>query len=205
LVWHDDGSDITVAGGELKGYLEARDDLLQKKIDELQTLAGAIITEVNSRHQTGYGLNGSTGLNFFTGTGADDIDLSDEIKADTDNIAAAQAANSPGDGRNAIVVADLSRTNVTIGGTTTSINEYYKSMVSELGVEITGATNLADNQDVLVQYLQRQKESISGVSVDEEAANLIKFQRAYQAAARVVTTCDENLDTIINGMGRVGR
>jgi flagellar hook-associated protein 1 len=205
IVWDSDGSDITVAGGELKGYLEARDDLLQKKIDQLQTLTSTIITEVNSRHQAGYGLNGSTGLNFFTGTGANDIDLSAEVKADADNIAAAQAANSPGDGRNAVAIADLASADVTLGAGTTSINEYYKSMVSELGVEITGATNLADNQEVLVQYLQRQKDSNSGVSIDEEAANLIKFQRAYQAAARIVTVCDENLDTIINAMGRVGR
>ncbi|MCL5256753.1 MAG: flagellar hook-associated protein FlgK [Chloroflexi bacterium] len=205
LVWPDSGSPINVISGEIKGYYEARDDVLTKEINQLQDLTSALITQVNTIHRAGYGLNGTTGVDFFTGTGADDIAISADIQGNLASIAAASAIDSPGDGRNALAIAGLQDTAVTIGTSNTTIGEFYKSMVSELGVEINGASNLADNQDVLVQYLQRQRDSYSGVSTDEEATNLIKFQRAYQAAARIVTTFDETLNTIINNMGLVGR
>lgn len=205
LVWTSGGSVINVISGEIKGYYDARDDVLTEKIDQLQDLTSALITQVNTIHQAGYGLNGTTGVDFFSGTGADDIAISADIQGNLASIAAANAADSPGDGRNALALAGLENSVITIGAASTTLSEFYKSMVSELGVEINGASNLADNQEVLVQYLERQRESYSGVSMDEEAANLIKFQRAYQAAARIVTAFDEMLDTIINGMGIVGR
>jgi len=77
-------------------------------------------------------------------------------------------------------------------------------MITELGTYTKGIRDTSANQEVLVQHLERQRESLSGVSLDEEAANLVKYERAYQAAARVMTTVDEMLDHLINGTGRVG-
>ena len=74
-----------------------------------------------------------------------------------------------------------------------------------LGVDSSTAQSQSTNQGVLVTQLTNQQAQSSGVSLDEETTNLIQYQHAYQAAARAITTQDSMLDTIINGMGLVGR
>lgn len=119
-----------------------------------------------------------------------------------------------GDNRNLLQLIELQhRTNVefeiTLGGfvdrKTGSFSQYYSSIIGELGVDTQRAIRIAENQEVLMEHLQNQKESVSGVSLDEEIANLVQFQHAYSAAARVITTVDETLEVIINRMGLVGR
>jgi flagellar hook-associated protein 1 FlgK len=86
-----------------------------------------------------------------------------------------------------------------------TFDEFFRSMVGELGVQSQEATRQATNQKVLVDQVDSNRQSISGVSLDEEMANMIKFQHAYNAAARSLTTFDEMLDKVINSMGLVGR
>jgi flagellar hook-associated protein 1 FlgK len=81
----------------------------------------------------------------------------------------------------------------------------YSALVASLGVDAQAAKGLVDNQTVLVQLLQRRRETVSGVSLDEEAVQVVRFQRAYEAAARLITANDEMLDKLINTTGVVGR
>lgn len=203
--WSSDppgASTLEVQSGELGGIVRSR-DAVSTKIDELDQLANAIKDAVNAIHGQGFGLNDSTGLDFFVGDGAGGIRLSDEILASIENIAAASAAGCPGDGSKAAALAALRSTaladlgNVTAGG-------FYSALITQLGTDTKGADDASKNQDALVQHLERQRESLSGVSLDEEAANLVRFERAYQAASRVMTTVDEMLDRLINGTGRTG-
>jgi len=92
-----------------------------------------------------------------------------------------------------------------INANTQTLNEFYNNQVTSLGVETGRANSNAAHHQVLLQALGDQRESYGGVSLDEEAADLAKYQRAYQAAARVMNVYDEMLDRIINGMGIVGR
>ncbi len=85
------------------------------------------------------------------------------------------------------------------------MGDQYGAQLAEVGVQSQSAKAQARNQDVLITQLKRQREATSGVSLDEEAAHLIAYQRAYQAAARVMTVMDELLNTLINGTGMVGR
>jgi flagellar hook-associated protein 1 FlgK len=89
--------------------------------------------------------------------------------------------------------------------TSTTLNDQYSAQIAALGVESQAAQNDSVNQDVLVNHLTRRREETSGVSLDEEATNLLKFQHAYEAAARVMTVVDDMLDKLINGTGRAGR
>lgn len=89
-------------------------------------------------------------------------------------------------------------------GTPTS-ETAYNSMVAALGSDTRTTRNEASTQDALVELLTRRRQSLSGVSLDEEATNLLRYQRAYEAAARVLSTYDEILDKLINGTGVVGR
>lgn len=85
-----------------------------------------------------------------------------------------------------------------------SFDEFFRAIVGQLGVQTQEAQRQADNQKALVDQVDSRRQSVSGVSNDEEMANMIKYQHAYNAAARVMTTFDEMLDKVINGMGRVG-
>jgi flagellar hook-associated protein 1 FlgK len=108
-----------------------------------------------------------------------------------------------GDSSNALKIVGLATTQWAALGSST-FDDYYASMIGSLGIESRQATQTAANQAALVDHLTARRESTSGVNLDEEAAQLIRFQRAYQAAARGITALDELLSITINSMGRVG-
>ncbi|MAG35876.1 MAG: flagellar hook-associated protein FlgK [Dehalococcoidia bacterium] len=109
-----------------------------------------------------------------------------------------------GNNRMALTIATLAASREAPLGNAT-FEDYYAGFLAQMGVDVRQAERQSDNQGILTQHLDRRRESISGVSIDEEATRLIQFQRAYQAAARGITVMDQILDTIINGMGVVGR
>jgi|DewCreStandDraft_1066081.scaffolds.fasta_scaffold00058_48 flagellar hook-associated protein 1 FlgK len=86
-----------------------------------------------------------------------------------------------------------------------SANSLYQALIVRLGIDGRTAQEMSANQDTLVQHLQRRREAVSGVSLDEEATNLVRLQHAYQAAARFITAVDQMLDRLINNTGIVGR
>jgi flagellar hook-associated protein 1 FlgK len=97
----------------------------------------------------------------------------------------------------AITIAKLQYATTMSGGTST-FDDYYNSVVSDVGNDVQTASTNFDHQTSMVNHLDNYRESISGVSLDEEMINLIKFQHAYDAAAKLITTVDELLDTVIN-------
>lgn len=202
--WADDDQLVNATSGKLRGLLDVRDVRLADTIASLDSLAATLIDTVNTQHALGFGLNDETGLPFLAGTGADDIKVDDIILADLDSIAAASSPASPGDGSNALALNDLRRALV-MNGDSVTISDFYNGMISQLGVNSQQAQALAESQSLLLQHLDRKRQETGGVSLDEEATNLIRFQRGYEAAARAMTVMDELLDRIINGMGLVGR
>jgi len=114
-----------------------------------------------------------------------------------------------GDGSNALALAQLKHelTMVLPGNEqpTGTFEDYYRAVIGQLGVAGQEARRMVENQELLVSQLQNNRESVSGVSLDEEMVNMIRFQHAYSAAARLVTVIDEMLDRIINRTGLVGR
>jgi flagellar hook-associated protein 1 FlgK len=186
-----------ISKGKLKGWLDARDVDIDNSLNKLDTLAQNLMTEVNSLHATGYGLDGSTGNDFFTGTAlATGIQVNQLIANDTNLIAAAEGIDKPGDNGNAIAIANLQEA-LTMNGTTATFGAYYDSMVSDAGLAVQQATSYYDHQSQMVLQVENYRESISGVSIDEEAVNLIKYQNAYQAAAKLITTADEMMETVL--------
>ncbi|MBP2651813.1 MAG: flagellar hook-associated protein FlgK [Firmicutes bacterium] len=86
-----------------------------------------------------------------------------------------------------------------------ALDDYYSSMIADLGIKAQSRKRLADNQQALVNQINGWRQSVSGVNIDEEMTDMIRFQKGYNAAARVVTSMDEMLDKLINGTGLVGR
>ena len=203
VVWVDDiGSttDITgdISGGKLKGLLEVRDFIIPDYMTRLDTLAGTLRTDLNLLHQSGFDLNGLAGEVFFVGTGtAADLEVNPNIVADLDFIAAASdPLTFPGDNRKAIEIADLQH-QLMMSANTATYNDYYSSVVRDVGNEVLKSDSYYNHQSDMMAQLENQRESVSGVSLDEEMINLIKFQNAYTAAAKLITTADEMMQTIM--------
>ena len=285
-----------ISNGKLKGWLEARDVDIHGYMRQLDTLAETLMERVNNLHQAGYGLDGSSGNDFFTGiasasgnlgslltvtaepggtgnirvtlvgggtAGAEtvttdpvtgDIQIAIEDGASTggqiatalqahsgintvaaaapgaawdlsagsnttalvggssaralqvnsavlnnlDLIAASSTSTGiPGNSSQAIAIANLQHA-LTMNSNSSTFEDYYNSLVSKVGGNLQSADAYFNHQSDMVVQLENRRESISGVSLDEEMINLVKFQNAYDAAAKLITTADELLQTVLN-------
>lgn len=203
------GVGVTVASGSLRGLVDLRDTVIGGPTGyaaQLDALAAAVATSVNTAHSAGHGLDGSTGNDFFTGTTAATIGISAAVAASVDAIAASGTAGGvPGDSSNVVAMAQLQFVVQTIGTSTTTIDGFYQQFVAKLGVDADQAYRMSEVQLGVLDAALARRESVSGVNIDEEAADMIRFTKSYNAAARMVTAVDEMLETIISRMGIVGR
>lgn len=197
-----DGRNITsgITGGSLGGLIQARDQSIPQLTSQLDMLASGIATAVNNTQAAGTDLNGAAGQNFFTmPTGVPGTAQNIQMNLTDPSQIAASLNGSTGDNANMVAMSQLQNQNIVNGDTPL---DFYSNSVAQLGSEIQQATTQGTTQDSVVQQLQAQRQNVSGVSLDEEAANLIQFQRAYQAAARIVNVVDEMTQTAINlGVG----
>ncbi|MBI4383266.1 MAG: flagellar hook-associated protein FlgK [Nitrospinae bacterium] len=295
----DDGSGNTsnitsvIKDGELRGYLDMRDTELAGLRDQIDRLAAGLAREVNRVHQSGMGLDGITGRNFFaalsatarantqnTGSGnvsmtnasaatasldkyemtfasassftlknlttglasgtftftagsafnlagglavtitgsaaagdkftfslsenaATTLSVASAIKADSNKIAAGKS--TPNDGQNALDLAALQRTLIFDGTTLTqagsgtfTFEEFYSSVVGNVGIKASESRNSVDQQQAILTQLDNRRESVAGVSIDEEMINIVKFQQAFNASARVLNVVNALFDTLQN-------
>jgi flagellar hook-associated protein 1 FlgK len=295
--------DITgnISGGKVKGWLDVRDLDIRNYLNRLDTLSQNLMAEVNTLHAGGYGLDGSTGNDYFTGaasasgvldslltitaeeggggnlsvtlvgggtagsetvttdptTGDIQIAIEDGVSTRTQIAAALQghsavasavatapagtpwtlgagsdsvtlnggasalnmqvnsaivlderliaAAESfdtvpgdkPGDNGNSIAIANLRSARI-LNSNTATFDAYYESLIGDVGYEVQQAGAYYEHQSEMVHQLENYRESVSGVSIDEEMVNLVRYQNAYQAAAKLITTADEMMQTILN-------
>jgi flagellar hook-associated protein 1 FlgK len=140
-------------------------------------------------------MDGSTGIDFFApGATAADINLSAAVLADARAVAAASAADAPGDGSLALALAQV-RDQALIGGIT--LNEAFRSLMGEVANTTRSAADTLAAKQLSLQQATLRQQSLYGVSLDEEMTNMIMYQHAYEAAARLMATLDEMLSTLI--------
>lgn len=199
-----EGTDITssIAGGELQGYINARDDSIPAAQSSLDNLAAGLDSAVNQQQTAGYDLNGNQGVDFFTpftpsasGSNAGAAATLSVALTEPDQIAASSSASAPGDNSNATALANLQNAPMVSGQTA---GNYYSNLIDNLGNDVSNASSQQEAVGLVLQQLTNQQASISGVSLDEEATNLIQYQQAYEAAARVISTVDELNQTTLN-------
>jgi flagellar hook-associated protein 1 FlgK len=190
------GTDITssIAGGELQGYISARDDSIPTAQSSLDNLAAGLISAVNKQQNNGYDLNGASGVNFFTpftpstpGSNAGAAATMAVALTNPDQVAAS-SDGTQGDNGNATALADLQNQPIVSGQTA---GDYYSNLIDQVGNDVSNATSEQTAVGLVLQQLTNQQASISGVSLDEEATNLVMYQRAYEASARVISVVDE--------------
>jgi len=198
-----DGSTVNITGqitsGELKGWIYSRDTSIDDYMTRLDTLGANLISQVNTLHAAGTTLDSvtTTGVNFFTGSGAVNMTVNSAIEANSDLIAAAGAGEGlPGGNSTAIAIAGL-QSAATMPGSST-FDAYYNSLVGQVGADVQAADFNQNHQETMVKNLKEYRQEVSGVSLDEEMVNLIQFQQAYSAAAKLITTADEMVDTLLS-------
>lgn len=212
LVWEGGERDVQIGGGRLQALLQGRDEWVPTLVQGIDQMARELIQATNDVHQAGVTLTGQPGGNFFEGDGASNIALAPLILQDLEHIAAAgvpddwdpdQHAVPVANGDNALRMAQIRHERVVDGNAT--LETFHTSLVSRLAIASQKATRMVEHQATVSQHLLTLRESISGVSIDEEMTNLVMYQHGYAAAARLVSVVDEALDTLINRMGLVGR
>lgn len=191
-----------IKGGRLGALVEIRDKTISQVLDKLDGLASQMIDSVNSVHASGFDRTGETGILFFKPISkqmgaAQNIALTDEISRNPGKIAAAAEPDSPGDNRVALSLSEIQNLRL-MGNGESSMDDYYNSIVSEIGILAeSNKSNYNQQKDVHLQ-LNKIRNQISGVSLDEETANLMQFQHAYGASAKVIQVADEMLDTVLS-------
>lgn len=227
------GAAFTPTTGYLAGTLESRDQIVPNILNRLDVLAVNLTKEINDLHRAGRSLTdiangGVQDLPFFVDAdalaanaatkdypkGASKIVVNPAIMQSLDAIAAAkpEAAGTPvGNNESALAIASI-KFKVLAAGTgptdlaeSSTLDNYYRYTISQMGIDAQEAIRNQKNAEMLVGTVNNQRQSVSGVSIDEEMAEMVKYQHAYSASARVMTSMDEVLDKIINGMGVVGR
>jgi len=190
-----------IKGGKLGGAIEVRDKLIPDILNKMDNIAETIASEVNNAHVRGFDRGGRQGLEFFQfatkGEGGPSASMvvNQEILDDVTRIAAAARPGAPGDNTVANVISMI-QFRETMDGST--IDDYYNAQVGRVGVLANRAVKSKEAQTNILQQVNTLRESVSGVSLDEEAAKMIEFQKAFDASARLIRTADEMFDTVLS-------
>jgi flagellar hook-associated protein 1 FlgK len=197
IYFTDDRSPAVVGEGSLRGLTEVRDEVLPGYLSRLDQVAGALVEEVNRVHRAGLGADGSTGVDFFDPDrkSAGNIALSATVQNDLNSIAASGDGNI-GDNGAALAISGLRNRRLLAGGTAT-IEEFYESFLAEVGAASKEAQTMAENHRLFATQIENRRQSVQGVSLNDEAAQLVMFQRAYQAAARTIAVVDQLMEETI--------
>jgi flagellar hook-associated protein 1 FlgK len=171
-----------------------------------------LVLTPDSNHQFAFGGDTSNflataGLNtFFTGSSADSISVNDLISEDLDKIAAGTvSANGQifrGDQSNALLITNIQRNEYVrfTGGSSDTLDGFYNTLVGEIGIKGQTVTRDYDYNVLITDQMSAMKDATSGVSLDEEMADLIKFQQAYSAAAKLITSSDEMMQSLLQAV-----
>lgn len=190
-----------IKGGTIGGALSVRDGVIPDFKRKMDSMAFRMADAVNRAHTEGFDRAGRPGEQFFilpqNEEGASDlITMNQNISNDVSKIAAGSRPGAIGDNTVANVISQLQYKEIMEDGST--VDDFYNSEVGRIGVLAQRAVKSRESQQNILGQLNNIRESISGVSLDEETTNMIEFQRAFDASARVIKTADEMFDTVLN-------
>ncbi len=196
LMTSDKSASATLSGGELKGLIDLYNKDLPSQLDTLTNFATTLMNGINTIHEQGYTITDppTTGVSFFSGFDNGSLEINQDVLDDSDNIAISSNGQI-GNSDIALQLADLQNQEI-FDGDTLSVG--YTSFVNSVANEINLQQQKSESYSLVLEELNNQKTSYSGVSTDEEMVNVLKYQKSYDAAAKLITVADELLETIIN-------
>ena len=196
----------SITKGKLAAFLDVRDVTVSNAdetgyMDKLDALAAAFVEKVNDQHKLGYDMDQNLGEDFFVFDIVPEVEeagymrVSAAIIADISKIAASETVN--GDGGNAVSMNAI-KDELTMNDSKSTFGGYYSSLVAQVGQDVAYVNRSFDHHTNLMTQLTNRKEGISGVSIDEEMMNLIRYQTGYNASARLFGAAQELADTLMN-------
>lgn len=197
------GEEINLRKGSIKGFLEAKVEL-EQQIDDFDNFGESFANAINQGHTTNDEGNPVDGaIPFFVYDPASKkLEVNSELINNNSLVLTGKTYDSaPGDGSRALKIAKIKDLEISFGGNISTIENRYNSMITDVGISKEHADNMVTNQNVVLRQLDMRRESTSGVSIDEEVTDLIKYQKAFEANARVIATLTEMLDVLINRTG----
>ncbi len=197
-VYSAQGADITsqIQGGQLGGTLQVRDQVLPQVFSQLNNLASQFATSFNTQHAAGFDAAGNAGQNFFNPLPtATDAAAGFAVAITDPSLIAASSDGSAGSNGNLEQLVALRNQQLPAGANPMDL---YSNLVLQVGNLGANAKAAVTASNLGLQQLTDQRSAVSGVSLDEETTNMIKYQRAYEAGARVVTTVDSMLQTLMS-------
>ncbi|MBZ5659221.1 MAG: flagellar hook-associated protein FlgK [Acidobacteriia bacterium] len=203
--YHDvyaQGTDITsaITGGALGGQIQVRDQELPSILSKLDTFAYGLATAVNTQSKAGFDANGNPGVNFFNQPASRTGAAASMVVAISDpNLVAASSDGSVGSNGNAQALVNLQNQTIINGQTPAS---YYSGLIFQIGNDVSQAQDEQTAVGLVQQQLNDQRGAVSAVSLDQEAASLIQYQSAYQAAANVVNVISTLFTATLNMASR---
>lgn len=190
-----------LTGGKIGGTLEVRDKVVTDLLGDVDKMAYSFAANMNEVHRSGFNAYNETEQNFFElpsqlRHASANLKVTSEIMDDVGRIATGAAQGSPGDARVANQMARLQQSKVMNGEHT--FDEYYNSVVGKVGIQARRSETASTTQRDIIKQMNNLRESVSGVSLDEEATKLIEYQKSFDASARLIRTADEMFDTVLN-------
>lgn len=217
FTWNGTGTPVKFNSGQVAGLLDLRDQTLPDFMKYLDTLVRTVADQVNTAHKAGVPAANQVDIfNINPPFNWMGIDVNPAVQNNPGLLTAAGSwPPAPGDGdrarqigalRDATVLTDSATwPRPLVGAQTVSPGQYLRTIVTVLGLQVQQSQRLSDSAGKQAEMAEKQRQSVSGVSLDDEMTKMITYQQGYNAAARMMTTIDEMLDTLINRVGAVGR
>jgi len=210
-------------GGKLSSLMKTRNEDIVRLQNSMDEIAFNLVTTVNGLHERGYvnrdipmREDGSlpdadqkgktTGIKFFRNLESSQdaamlIELNEDVLADLTNIVTALEPNSPGDNRVSIAISKIQHQKLFDQGTAT-LEEKYLQSIADIGLQTSKAIMDSEQAEGILNQQKTVRERISGVSIDEETANMVRYQHAYEASAKILNTADQMFHTVIGLLKR---
>lgn len=219
IYWKNSNEKIELNGlGELAGFIDVRDSSMVQYMNRLDILVRNMAGKINELHKGGFDLEKKPGIDFFVGIDGENPGASIKVNPDLANFnkIAVSETGAIGDGDIAKKIYEI-RKEALYGAydfndpfsapakKDMNIDDYYRDIVLTLGLEREASRTISSNQEFLIKSVDEKRKSISAVSLDEEMADMIKFQHSYSANSRVINAIDEMIETVVNRVGLVGR
>ena len=192
----------TITKGQLGALIKCQDEVIPEYRHRLDAFVQALADGVNEQHQKGYDSDKNAGGDFFTYTAsspAASLKVNPTIVGNPRKVAAAETVS--GDGANATCIANIQH-RLLLDGNSVTLNAYHAATVGNIGRMVADSKTDYDHQTAIMNNVSNRRESISGVSIDEEMIDLMKYQMSYSAAGRLCQTVNDMLDTLMSLGGR---
>jgi flagellar hook-associated protein 1 FlgK len=212
----ENGGKVNLRSGELKGLMDmyegdGKNNIyrgIPYYINKLDEFAAGFAEKFNNQHKDGFDLNGEEGIDFFEGTTASTITVNEKILENVELIAA--AGNSEGaaeDNTNLLALINQREDRKFFGDGLSqgTPDDFIKSILSSLAVDSLQGKRAYGTQELIRNNIETKRNSISGVSLEEEMADMVRYQHTYVAAAKMISTMDAIIDLTVNRLGLVGR